>query len=182
MVAMVLATGASAIVMVGCNVFADIKTWQPVGLAAFNSIITLLETVGIINPGANLLITDVRTAFADLLVDITNYQSITPPPVGALAKIQDTLSLIVGNVETLLAQLAVGMGTVVTLITGLANIFLSTIAAFQGQLPAPPLAARQFQIAKQTVTYTAKKRSVGQFRHDWNSAAVAGGHPELQLK
>lgn len=176
-------TGGAALTMSGCNVFADIEAWVPVGTAAFNSIIILLETAGLINPAMLPVIAAIRLGFTDILADVKAYQNIQPPPVGALAKIEAVFGLLVGNFQGMLAQLQVTGGPVVTLVISLAQVILSTIAGFLGQLPvSKSLLTGTFKVGAETISYTAKHRNVRQFKKDWNTKAVAGNHPELKFQ
>jgi hypothetical protein len=177
---MTLTAGALSITMDGCNVFQDIENWIPVGEAAFQGIVNLLEGAGLITPAINPLVTTIIAAFNDLLADIKAYQAITPPPAGLLAKIEAVFNLIVSNFQSLLAQIA--SNPIATLIIGLAQIILSTIAGFLGELPlSSQILSGTFRAGGQSVTYTAQKRTVARFKKDYNSVATAAGHPEIKL-
>jgi len=177
-----LATGGTALTMTGCNVFTDIENWVPVGTAAFNSIVVLLETAGLINPAMAPVIAAIRLGFTEILADVKAYLAIQPPPVGALAKIQAVFGLIVSNFQDMLSQLQIATGPILTLVISLAQVILSTIAGFLGQLPvAASVLTGTLKVGKETVAYTAQKRSVRQFKKDWNSKVKAGNHPEMAL-
>jgi hypothetical protein len=177
-----LAVGGSLLTE-GCgNIFSEILAWVPVGKAAFQGIINLLEGAGLVNPAINALVTTILAGFDDLVADIKAYQAIQPPPAGALAKIQEVFSLIVNNFQSLLSQVAAN--PIATLIIGLAQIILSTIAGFMGQLPATAKTLQltgTFRVGRETVSYTAKARTRRQFKKDWNHVAEAGGHKEIDL-
>jgi hypothetical protein len=109
------------------------------------------------------------------------YQAMNPPPAGALAKIQAVFNLIVANFESLLSQVA--QNPIVSVVIGLAQIILSTIAGFMGQLPATPgkTLSVTFRVANENASFTPKARSRRQFKKDWNAVAAAGGHSEVKL-
>lgn len=169
------------------NIVNDIKNWVPVGIAAFSSIVNLLQSAGVINPieGSAIaaLISIVKAGFAQVLSDISQYQSITPPPVGALQKIKDGLEIIVTNIQTFLNTINISNNPIIALVTGLVSIILSTISAFQGQLPAS-VAARpvaEFHLSGKTIVIVPIKRTRKQFISDFDAACVSAGHPEVEI-
>src|ERR1700722_17867494 len=83
---LVLATGMT-ISLDGCNVMGDIVSWGPVGQASFDSMMTLLESVGLLTPSILLIVPVVDRGFTDLIADAKVYESLNPPPAGILAKI-----------------------------------------------------------------------------------------------
>lgn len=177
--AMLAATAAGGGVMLaGCpifsNVFSDILNWVPVGEAAVDSVLAVLTANGVILP-ANLqtIIGLVKAGFTALTAAIKEYQSTTPPPVGALAKIQDAFKAVTDNFETFLASLSVS-GGLLGIITGLAQIVFSTIAAFMNQLPASSamrgvVIGSAIKVAGNRVAIVPKLRTRGRFKKDWNS-------------
>lgn len=170
-----ITTASSAIFMTGCSVFNDILNWAPVGQAAINSILTVLTGNGIlISPGLQAIIGLINAGFTALIAAIKEYQSTTPPPVGTLSKIETAFNDIVDNFKTFLASLNVSSG-LLGIITGLAQIVLSTIAAFMHQLPASPAVKNvadktsSAKVAASAITVTAKKRSASAFKNDFNA-------------
>jgi hypothetical protein len=176
--------GAGGLTMVGCSVFNQIKLWVPIGITAFGSVVNMLQSAGIINPvegsTINALILTIKAAFAQILSDISQYQAITPAPVGLLQKIKDGLEIVVTNIQTFLNTISVANNPIISLVTGLIQIILSTISAFQGQLPAAVAAhpVRSFSVKGQVIIVTPKHRSEKQFIKDFNATCVAYGHPE----
>jgi hypothetical protein len=167
--------------MDGCNVFTEIEAWVPVGEASFQGIVDLLETTGLVTPAINPLVTTIIAAFNDLLAAVKQYEAIQPPPTGLLARIQGFFEIIVSNFQTLLSQIS--SSPILSLVIGLAQIILSTIAGFLQELPvSSSLLTGTFRIGGQQVTYTAQKRTVGQFKKSYNRAAEAGGHSEIDLR
>jgi hypothetical protein len=176
------------------NVISDILNWTPVGLAAFNQIVTLLESEGVINVlggGAVIsLIAIIQKAFNDLKAAVLAYQAITPPPVGALAKIDAALGLIIADLQTFMGDLNIPDPSLVTVVVGMASIIMSTIAGFVLQLPASTQAqlptikdrlARNTKVGNTLVSYVPLKRSNRYFIKEWNTLCSDGGHKEAQL-
>lgn len=176
-----LAVG-STFTLSGCNVFTDIENWIPVGRSAFQGIVTLLTGAGLLSPPIAMLVPLILAGFDDILADVKAYRATQPPPAGLLAKIEEVFNLLVGNFQSLLSQVAAN--PIAALVIGLAQIILSTIAGFLGQLPAATSSlqrSRTFRVGSHTVAITPQQRSIRQFKRDYNAAAAAGGHPEIEL-
>jgi hypothetical protein len=182
-----LASGTSAFFMSGCGVFQDIIDWEPVGLFSFNAVVTLLQGAGLVNPVMNPLIVAVRAAMADLLKDAQNYVSTTPPPSGVLQKLEIALTDIISNIKDILSQIAVS-NPILSLVTSLVMILVSALESFLNQVQTkmgnrkmarPPLTLK---ISNQTITVVPKKRTLSQYKTEWNSSVDAAGHPELEQK
>jgi len=180
--------------LVGCSatsVMNDLLNWIPVGLKAISSVLTLLSGGGIIlGPPTMVVIGLVQTGLTDLKLAIAEYQSTTPPPAGALAKIDTFLSDLVSNLGTILQQLPAGPANTITLVAGLFELVLSAIQGFMVQIPAvatslPKAQAavnRGFIINGVSVSISPRKNLTRRsFIHDFNKLATAGGHPEVNL-
>ena len=188
---LMLAATGSFLALDGCSFAQDILAWAPLGLAAFNGIVTMLETFGIItaDPALTVIVAAVRTGFSDLIQDVQLYESITPPPQGALAEISAVLTIIAGNIKSLFASIQTSFAPIVNLIIGLAQLILGTIAGFLNTIgsktPAgvPMATFYKFQVGKngQTVNFLPLKMSQGKFRSDWNAVCKSQGHPEMYL-
>ena len=181
-----LMAGGSAL-LTGCGVLTDIENWIPVGLQAFQAIISLLEGAGIISiaaggPIAGLVAT-ITSGFNDLTTAIKQYQAITPPPTGAMANIEAVLNSIVGNFQTFLASINITNSKLTTLVVGMAEIILGTIAGFENLLPTSTatLLAKGTRVGQAVVPLIPKHRTRRAFKHEWNGLVTASGHPELKL-
>jgi len=170
-----LSTLGSALVMSGCNLFTDIMNWIPVGEAALNSILSVLTGNGVvISPAIQSIVALIEAAFAALTAAIKEYQSTTPPPVGALAKIETAFADLANNFTTFLSSLNVS-GGLLGIITGLAQVVFSTIAAFVNQLPASASLKRTtaristVKVGPNVITVTPKMRTRRAFKKDWNA-------------
>jgi hypothetical protein len=183
---LVLASGVS-LTLEGCNLAQNIENWAPVGQSAFDGIISLLQGVGLVSPAISLLIPVIDTAFTDLIADAKAYGSVNPPPAGTLAKLEEVFNLIVGNLQSLFAQLQV-TNPIINVVLSLGKIIFETIAGFIKQLPAAVQSRMQaklngqFKVGVLTVPFTPVHRTVRQFKKAFNSAAKAAGHPEIELK
>jgi hypothetical protein len=174
-----LLAGGTSLLISGCNVFSDILGWVPVGEAALNSILAVLTGNGVaITPAIQSIVSLIEAGFAALTAAIKEYQSTTPAPVGALAKVETAFKDIVDNFSTFLQSLNVS-GGLLGIITGLAQIVLSTIAAFVNRLPASTtmkavsVKASAVTIAGSPITVTPKERNKGAFKHDFNAVLKA---------
>ena len=175
---MLLVVGES-VFLVACNLWSDIANWIPVGEAAINSILAVLTSNGVvITPAIQQIVTLIEAGFNALKAAVAEYQSTTPPPVGALDKIRTAFKDIVDNFGTFLQSLSVP-NSILGIITGLAGIVLSTIAAFMNQLPQPAGAktmaiASSMKINGAAHAVTPKGRDAKTFRHDWNKTLDDG--------
>ena len=171
--ALVLATGGMAVTD-GCswgNVIADLKNWIPIALSALSSILKILS---INNP----IITLIQAGFAALLAAITNYQAGT----GVLSDVTNAITDIEQNFQNFFASLNVPQGLLNT-IEGIGTIILSTLQAFTNELnPAGTTASATFKVGGRVTSFTPQKRTIQQFKNDYNTAVVAGGHPEISMK
>jgi hypothetical protein len=135
----------------------------------------------LIAPAIQTVVSLIEAGFTALTAAIKEYQSTTPPPVGALAKIETAFTDIVNNFKTFLASLSVN-GGLLSIIIGLAQIVFSTIAAFMNQLPAASSLRRTvvlghtFSVGSAltgpvsgTGTIVPKERTNGRFKRDFNS-------------
>lgn len=135
--AVVVSLGTNVLMLDGCNVAQDIINWEPVAAGALSGIISILTANGIsINPPVTLALTAVKAALADMVAAAQEYEATTPPPVGALAKLETALQDVVDNFGSFLSNLNLPGGNIYNLVTGLAQIILGTIAGFLNQLPA----------------------------------------------
>lgn len=175
--AQVLAVGMltlSTLTLTGCNALKDFINWIPVGLSSLAALVKLLD--GTISAGTQAIIVLIQAGFSALLTALQNLQS----GKGLLADVTADVSEIESNFASFFASLNVP-STLLNLIEGLGDILLSTISGFLNSLGSSTTASATFKLGAKTVSYVPKKRSIKQYRSDWNAAAVAGGHPEAQI-
>lgn len=176
-----VALSSAVVSMSGCSVWTDILNWVPVGEAALNSILSILSANGITVAAPGLaIIQTIEAGFTALVAAIKEYQSTTPPPVGTLAKIETILTDIADNFSTFLKSLNIS-GGLLGVIVGLAQVVLSTIAGFMGQLPTPTpataahAAVRSLTVGSaQPVVVVPVHRTRRAFKKDFN-ATLDGG-------
>jgi len=174
--------GGFSLSLTGCSVFTNILNWIPVGLSAIDSIVALLGPL--VPPGATAILTIVKAAFADLSAAISQYNADTNPADKAtlLAKIKTVLKDIADNFQSFLNALNLGNNPLVAIVIGLANIILSAIMGFMGQLPAVPT-TKTVKVGSQTQPIVPKVyKSPADFKKAFNSVCVTLNHPEAELK
>jgi hypothetical protein len=166
----------SLLTMTGCSVVTDILNYIPVGLQAFNTVLGILESAGIISlagGGAiSAIVAAVSKGFSDLQVAIHQYDSAPAADKATfLLKVATVISDLQADIQTFWGDLSIPDPALATIISGLLGVILSTLAGFGASLPVPPLSAKAAQaraLARQVV-YTPKRRSVHQFRSDFNA-------------
>jgi hypothetical protein len=172
-----LLTGTS-LSMVGCNLFTDIENWVPVGIAAVNSILGVLSANGVVISGPiQMTVTVLMNALNAVIAAIKEYQSTSPAPAGTLAKVELAVKDVVDQFGAFLNQLNVLPAGLFAIISGLAQVVISTITAFMNELPATSTAAYSRAIATRTtfrvgslnVAIVPKKRTIRSFKKDFNS-------------
>jgi hypothetical protein len=171
----------------GCSstVFSQILSWIPVGISAITGIVTVLGPL--VPPQALVVIGLVKAAFADLSATVTQYMNDTNPAdkAGWLAKIRTILNDIVTNFQAFLDQLNLGGNPIEAIVLGLAQVVLSALAGFLGQLPAAggKTVSETFRIGRgRLVAYTPHfYKSVNEFKTAYNSVCVANNHQEVEI-
>jgi hypothetical protein len=180
---------AGAFGMTGCSAFADISAWIPVATTAIDSIVSLLGAL--VPPPAAAIIAAVKVALLDLGATITQYNADTNPADKAtlLTKIRTLLNDVASNFQNFLVQLNLAGNPIITIVIGLANIIFAAIAGFLNQLPPAPAAAQgvtltsTYHVAGANHQIVPKLyKSVGEFKHDWNTVCTADGHPEIAIQ
>jgi len=182
-----LASGAAAVAlgtsMEGCtlgSVWAEIQAWVPAGVAAFESIVTLV--VPLAAPGINTIATTVEAGFAALAAAVNQYLN---APAASKATLEQKVLLIFsqlqGDLQAFLSAVNVdGTNPIVKIVLGLISIIVSTITGFLGQIGTPPPAATM-RMAGVSLNITPSARNRAKFVKDFNTACVAAGHSELAI-
>lgn len=180
-----------AVLGTGCNWEQDLQNWIPVGLQALKSILSLLSGAGIaLGSSAAQTVSVIQQGLGDLKLTVVQYASTTPPPAGALQRIDALFSDIVSNIGNVLSQLPAQPARVVNLVTGLFELVLSTVQGFMTQVPMAPTAMpktadslkRALVInGKPAVIGPAKNLSRRHFISQFNKLAEAGGESEAKL-
>lgn len=173
----------------GCSassVFTDIANWEPVAKQAVQSIVTILGANGYpISPAASAVVAMIEASLDQVLADVKIYQSITPPPVGSLAKIEAALGVVAANYQQFLQTIQVSNSPLLSTVIALAQVALSTITAFEQQLPPSPTPAlariTSFTISGQTVGISPKMRTRRAFKKDHNHVLDAAKKAHLSV-
>jgi hypothetical protein len=168
---MVALFGITSIVAGGCNAVSDLEAWIPVALTAVSQIVKLLGPI--VPAPVSAAIAIIQAAFAALLTAIQNYKAGS----GVLADISNGIAAIESAFNSFFATLNVP-SVLINTIEGLAAIIISTIQAFAGEIgPAPAT----FAINGRAVPVTPIKRSVNQFKSDWNAECVKQSVPQAEI-
>lgn len=159
-----------------CNIYTDIMNYVPVALAAFTTVVTLINPAeGSIVAG---LVTMVKAALSDIQAAVEAYEN---APASQKQTLSGKISTAITAAESVLQQfwsdLKLPDGNIATLVENIINIILSTFMAFLPKL-APPAALPVKAYAKK-VAYTAKKRSLGEFKSDLNAEFVKAGYTPI---
>jgi hypothetical protein len=181
-----LFAAAVSVFAYGCNVYDDLENWITVGIASLNSIVVILKANGI--TPASAIVNAILGALNATRNAIVEYKSTTPPPVGAVAKIETALKDVVDNFTAFLRSLSLGDVGLFSLISGLLQIIFSTIAGFQNKLPVLTLSPQNklstsMAIAAQVsgVPVVAQHRTVRQFKKDWNTQLDNGPSHDVNV-
>lgn len=173
---------SASVSLAGCSVWTDIINWVPVGEASLNSILSILSSNGVVvAPAVQTIVSTIEAGFTALVAAVKEYQSATPPPVGALDKIHTAFNAILDNFSTFLKALNVS-GGLLGLITGLAQVVYSTIDAFLGEIPTAAAAITTHAAAQRAysvgtappVVVVPVHRTRRAFKKDFNSMLDSG--------
>jgi len=175
--AMIGSVGVSAVELSGCDVIDDVEHWIPTGEDAVNAILAVLTANNIpVSVAVSATAGLIETGLNDLLAAVKEYQSTTPPPVGALQKIQTILQDISDNFSTFTSQLSGTAGNILKVVEALAQVVISTIGGFVSQLGTST--ALRVNLKLNGMTVAPVKRTRRRFKKDWNAqlnAAKASG-------
>lgn len=178
--------GTVALTTVGlesCNIggiWSQIQVWVPVGIAAFEQVLALVAPLAA--PGIDAIAELVKAGFAALASAVNQY--INAPAADKItlkAKVLLIFSQLSGDIQSFLNAVKVeGTNPIVKVILGLVGIILSTISGFISQIGPTPAPA-SLRLGGASVQVVPVKRSLKQFKSDFNAALVDAGHPELQI-
>jgi hypothetical protein len=164
----------SASGLTGCNAITDLENWIPVALTAVSAIVKLLGPIVPAPVAAAIVL--IQAGFSAILTAIQNYKAGS----GILSDIQNAITAVEAAFASFFQSLSVPSGLLNT-IEGLAGIILSTIAAFANQIGPSPAPLPTARVSGNTVSYAPQKRSVSQFKSDWDKMCVQSGHPEARI-
>jgi hypothetical protein len=169
------------------GILSTISAYVPIGLAAFNGVLLLLTSAGIIPPGTSsaigAVVLLVKAGFADLLAAVQEYQNAPAAQKATLkGRITEILTVLGDNIQKFASDIisTAANNPLLVTVTGLLALILSTLAGFAGQLPAPVSGRKTLTLAGKPVT--PKTLSLKEFKKQWNQLAGSGGHPEIELR
>jgi len=171
-----LAAMSSGFVLTGCNWVQDVENWTQTGEESIASIESILTANNVPIPQGPLNI--VNAAFAAIHEACAAYLATTPPPVGALQKIQTALQDCSAAIGSFITALGLPGGNLLSLIVSLGELLLSTIAGFANQATAASKSAvvgLTMRVGAASYSITPKVRSRRGFKKDWNGT-LHGAH------
>jgi hypothetical protein len=160
------------------SVFTDIENYVPIGLAAFQEIISLVAPAeaAVLAP----IIAIVKATFADLTSIITQYQNAPAADKATwLGKVKTAVNAVIAELQQFWNDANLPDGGLASTISGVLQIILSTLAAF---LPAigGAVAVSAKKLGK-TLPVVAKKRSTKQLKLDINAVFMQYGYTGHQV-
>lgn len=165
----------------GCDIWSQIQAWVPAGIAAFESVVTLVAPLAA--PGIDAIAELVKAGFASLASAVNQY--INAPAADKATfkqKVLLILSQLTGDIQNFLSSVNVGAtNPIVKIVLGLVAIILSTIQGFTNAIGASAVTSASLRMAGVMVSVTPVKRDRKRFVSDFNGALVSAGHPELQI-
>lgn len=176
--------GITSMALSCASIFADILKYVPVALQAFTAILDILSGGGIAigaDAAITMAINLVKAGFADLQVFVQQYDSAPAADKSTLAgKIATGINLVIGDIQAFWVSLKLPDSDLAAIVQGLLAIILSTLEGFLPSLPAPVSAAALTVHIGKAIAYTPQKRSVKQFRKDFNAQLAKSGYkPKL---
>ncbi len=185
--ALVLGIGEVSMGLSCASVFTDIERYVPIGLSAFQAVVSIVDPALVV-PVA-LVVTEVKAAFADLVAAVTMYNDAPAANKATLlGKISTAINVVETEIQIFWNDLKLPDSALANEISSLLGVILSTLTAFLPQLPAPttPVAMVQKRPSKvdqlqKTIVFTPKKRSVKQFKHDFNTVLESNQHVQYSI-
>ena len=180
--ALALAMGETLMGLSCSSVYADILKYVPVGLSAFASVLSILSGGGVtIAPVVATIVALVNAGFADLQAVVTAYDAAPAANKATLlGKISTALASVEANLQGFWSNLTIPDTKLESIVQGLLGIITTTLLGFGTQLPAPsPTPALMARGSlRRTIAGTPTKRSVKQFRNDFNAILKQNGMSE----
>ena len=169
---LLILAASSGLTMVGCD---PLGSYLQAGLAAFSSLVSLLEKNGVLT-ATNPLVATVLAAFSAAIAADNAYEKDKAAGASALASALDAINAALQNF-TANAPIP---STLITLVLDAIEVIISTIAGWAGTL-VPTVTIKGMLTSKSgaTIPVVAKKRSRHAFISDWNSTVTRDGYPQL---
>lgn len=176
--AIFLALGSSIFGLAGCI---SLSALINIIVSALASLQTLLGSL--IPPAAAVILTAVKAGLADLSAAIAQYDAApASEKTTLLAKIDLLLTDIVSNFQLFINQVLPGAGTLVTVIEGIVELILSTIAGIRGDFPqSSTLSAMSIRMSRGTVAIVPVRRDAKRFKKSFNTLVANAGYPQAEI-
>ena len=168
----------TALELEGCNVLDELETWIPVGLSAFDTLISYLNPVA--GSALAIIITTVDGLWEAIVAAIANYQHTTDPTQTLLDKIIAAMDALQGGLNTILSALPPGIPVaILDAIKFGFSLLLSTLKSIQNALPTAASAiSTKLTLKSVTTNNVASATSAKDFIKQFNAnVCVAAGHP-----
>lgn len=178
--ALLVMSGGAMLTLEGCNVWTDIKTWVPIGISAFESIVSLVTPLAA--PGIDAIAQLVEAGFASLAGAVDDYINAPASQKTTFAeKVKLILTDIGNNIQGFLSAIGESNNPIVKVVAELISVILNTIAGFASDIPGLGATAFRptFHVGARTIQVTAVKETRKSFIKTFNAACLANGHPEL---
>jgi hypothetical protein len=170
------------------TVFSAILKYVGVGLQAFQAVLDLLISAGVLpvgsGPAINAIVALVKAGFADLQVAVTNYNNNPGDKTTMLGKISAALAALEANIQTFWNDLKIPDAKLAALVQGLLGLIISTLAGFLTQLPTPPPTPAMADAARlpNRLVVQAQKLSMKQFKANFNALLAQNGYAQFAIK
>ena len=165
-------------VLAGCNVLSELETWVPIGLSAFDTLVSYINPVA--GGAISVIINTVNGLWEALTVAIANYQHTTDPTTTLLDKIIAAMDALSGGLNTILNSLPPGISAaVLEAIKFGFNLLLSTLKSIQASLPTTGnVVSAKLTLKSVSTNGVSSAVSTKDFITRFNtSVCVAAGHP-----
>lgn len=111
------------------SVFADITSYVPIGIAAFNEVLSLVDPT--LATTLAPLTQEVKAAFADLAAAVEEYNNAPAASKATLiGKITTAMNAVIDNLQKFWSDANLPAGSLASTIGGVLQIVISTLAAF----------------------------------------------------
>jgi hypothetical protein len=174
--AALVAVGASAASMMGCNILTELETWVPIGLTAFDTIVSYINPVA--GSAIAIVVSTVNNLWQAVATAIANYQHTTDPTTTLLDKVIAAMDALQSGLGTVLSSLPVGLSAaVMKAVTFGVNLLIATLKSIRNSIE--PAAAKAFTALKSvTVNNVSSATSAKDFIKLFNlNVCVAAGYP-----
>lgn len=180
-----LATLGWSVVLTGCTTsFSTILSWVQTGLDSFQSVVDLLVGQGVImvaiGSAIDLIIKGVKAAISDIGSAVDAYNA---APAASKATLEGRITTAIIAAQDEISQfwndLNIPDAKVASTVAGLLGLIVSTLAGFMTQLPPAP-AGLQRRTFQKTLAAVPQKRSIGQFKAQFNDILTANGFAQYR--